>query len=79
MWFYTCYLIHIYLLIFDGIPFATTTLAQPQGHSHRLTPSTGSQPPAPKPTVSVTPKDIWNELKEVTEGSINMDTKDRTP
>ena len=66
MWFYTCYFLHVYLLLFDGIPFATTTLAS-------------ENPYKPKSTVSVDPQDIWRELKEVTEGSISMDTKDRTP
>ena len=91
MWFYTCYFLHIYLLLFDGIPFATTTLADSNWKFPRVKPPTGDNPlppvPTPKPTpksttkptVSVNPKDIWNALKEVTEGFINMDTKDRTP
>ena len=66
MWFYTCYFLHIYLLIFDGIPFATTTLAL------------GSYP-APKTSGSVNTQDIWKELQEVTEGSIPLETKDKAP
>ena len=66
MWFYTCYFLHIYLLIFDGIPFATTTLAL-------------GSPSAPKTSRSVNTKDIWKELQEVTEGSIPLETKDKAP
>ena len=66
MWFYTCYFLHIYLLIFDGIPFATTTLAL------------GSYP-TPKTSGSVNTQDIWKELQEVTEGSIPLETKDKAP
>ena len=33
----------------------------------------------PKPTISVDPRDIWDEVREVTEGSINVNTKDNTP
>ena len=66
MWFYTCYFLHIYLLIFDGIPFATTTLAL-------------GSPSAPKTSCSVNTKDIWKELQEVTEGSIPLETKDKAP
>ena len=77
MWFYTCYFFHIYLLIFDGIPCATTTLALP--HQSRDAGSKGSHLHTPKPTISVDPRDIWDEVREVTEGSINVDTKDNTP
>ena len=77
MWFYTCYFIHIYLLLFDGIPFATTTLAHP--HPSRVIRSTGSHKNPSTPPVPVTPQDIWRELKEVTEGSIHRQHKDRTP
>ena len=77
MWFYTCYFIHIYLLLFDGIPFATTRLANP--HALRVVRSTEPRHTTPSPKVSVTPQDIWKELKEVTEGSIHMERKDRTP
>ena len=66
MWFYTCYFLYIYLLIFDGIPFATTTLAL-------------GSPSAPKTSRSVNTKDIWKELQEVTEGSIPLETKDKVP
>ena len=66
MWFYTCYFLHIYLLIFDGIPFATTTLAL-------------GSPSVPKTSCSVNTKDIWKELQEVTEGSIPLETKDKAP
>ena len=66
MWFYTYYFLHIYLLLFEGIPFATVTHAQGESNT-------------PKPVVSVNPKDIWNELKEVTEGSISINTKDKSP
>ena len=66
MWFYTCYFLHIYLLIFDGIPFATTTLAL-------------GSPSVPKTSRSVNTKDIWKELQEVTEGSIPLETKDKAP
>ena len=66
MWFYTCYLFHIYLLIFDGIPFATTTLAL------------GSYPKT-KTSGSVNTQDLWKELQEVTEGSIPLETKDKAP
>ena len=66
MWFYTCYFLHIYLLIFDGIPFATTTRAL-------------GSPSAPKTSRSVNTKDIWKELQEVTEGSIPLETKDKAP
>ena len=66
MWFYTCYFLHIYLLIFDGIQFATTTLAL-------------GSPSAPKTSRSVNTKDIWKELQEVTEGSIPLETKDKAP
>ena len=66
MWFYTCYFLHIYLLIFDGIPFATTTLAL-------------GSPSAPTTSRSVNTKDIWKELQEVTEGSIPLETKDKAP
>ena len=66
MWFYTCYLFHIYLLIFDGIPFATTTLAL------------GSYPKT-QTSGSVNTQDIWKELQEVTEGSIPLETKDKAP
>ena len=66
MWFYTYYFLHIYLLIFDGIPFATTTLAL-------------GSPSAPKTSRSVNTKDIWKELQEVTEGSIPLETKDKAP
>ena len=54
----------MYLIIFDGIPFATTTLA---GNS--VTPVNHS----------VNPQDIWNELRQVTEHSINAVTRDKTP
>ena len=77
MWFYTCYFFYIYLLIFDGIPCATTTLALP--HQSRDAGSKGSHLHTPKPTISVDPRDIWDEVREVTEGSINVDTKDNTP
>ena len=76
MWFYTCYFFYLYLLIFDGIPCATTTLALPQSRDPA---SKGSYPNAPKPTISIDPRDIWEEVREVTEGSINVDTKDNTP
>ena len=66
MWFYTCYFLHIYLVIFDGIPFATTTLAL-------------GSPSAPKTSCSVNTKDIWKDLQEVTEGSIPLETKDKAP
>ena len=66
MWFYTCYFLHIYLLLFDGIPFATTTLAVGSTPTHN-------------PSVSVNPRDIWKELQEVTEGSIPLETKDKAP
>ena len=39
----------------------------------------GSYPGIPKPSTSIDPRDIWEEVREVTEGSINMDTKDSTP
>ena len=77
MWFYTCYFFYIYLLIFDGIPCATTTLALPP--QSRDAGSKGSHLNTPKPTISVDPRDIWDEVREVTEGSINVDTKDNTP
>ena len=77
MWFYTSYFFYIYLLIFDGIPCATTTLALP--HQSRDAVSKESHLNTPKPTISVDPRDIWDEVKEVTEGSINVDTKDNTP
>ena len=54
------------MLIFDGIPFATTTLAL-------------GSPSAPKTSRSVNTKDIWKELQEVTEGSIPLETKDKAP
>ena len=57
--------------------FATTTLAHP--HPTWVSRSTEPRHTTPSPKVSVTPQDIWKELKEVTEGSINMDHKDRTP
>ena len=66
MWFYTCYFLHIYLLLFDGISFATTTLAVASTPTHT-------------PSVSVNPRDIWKELQEVTEGSIPLETKDKAP
>ena len=71
MWFYTCYFIHIYLLLFDGIPFATTTLAK--AHSLRVHRSTRPHQTTPNQPVSVSPQDIWKELREVTEGSIHME------
>ena len=77
MWFYTCYFFHIYLLIFDGIPGATTTLALP--HQSQDAGSKGSHLHTPKPTISVDPRDIWDEVREVTEGFINVNTKDNTP
>ena len=69
--------LYIYLLIFDGIPCATTTPALP--HQSRDAGSKGSHLNTPKPTISVDPRDIWDEVREVTEGSINVDTKDNTP
>ena len=33
----------------------------------------------PKTHISVNPKDLWNELKEVTEGSIDTATRDKAP
>ena len=77
MWFYTCYFIHIYLLLFDGIPFATTTLAK--AHSLRVHRSTQTHQTTPNQPVSVSPQDIWKELREVTEGSIHMEHRDKTP
>ena len=77
MWFYTCYFFYIYLLIFGGIPCATTTLALPPQSQDAG--SKGSHLNTPKPTISVDPRDIWDEVREVTEGSINVDTKDNTP
>ena len=65
MWFYSTYSLYIYLLIYDGIPFAATTLATNKS-AQTLQPS-------------VHPQDIWNELKEVTEGSISVSTKDKSP
>ena len=67
MWFYSTYFLHCYLLLFDGIPFATTTLAHPNPKD------------APKSHISVDPKDLWNELREVTEGSIDTATRDKAP
>ena len=67
MWFYFSYFIYSYLLLFDGIPLATTTVVK--------RPSSQT----PLPTMSVNPRDIWNELNEVTEGSINADTRDKAP
>ena len=67
MWFYSTYFLYCYLLLFDGIPFATTTLAHP------------SPKDTPKTHISVNPKDLWNELKEVTEGSIDTATRDKAP
>ena len=66
MWFYTCYFLHIYLLIFDGIPFATTTLAL-------------GSPSVPKTSRSVNTKDIWKELQEVTEGNQGQSSKTFVP
>ena len=76
MWFYTCYFFYIYLLIFDGIPCATTTLALPQSRDPA---SKASHYNTPKTTTSIDPRDIWEEVREVTEGSINVGTKDNTP
>ena len=67
MWFYSTYFLYCYLLLFDGIPFATTTLAHPNPKD------------TPKTHISVNPKDLWNELKEVTEGSIDTATRDNEP
>ena len=64
MWFYTSYFFYVYLIIFDGIPFATTTLAR-----NSVTPV----------NQSVNPQDIWNELRQVTEHSINTVTRDKAP
>ena len=64
MWFYTSYFFYLYLIIFDGIPFSTTTLAR-----NSVTPV----------NQSVNPQDIWNELRQVTEHSINTVTKDKAP
>ena len=66
MWFYTCYFLQIYLLLFDGIPFATTTLVAGSTPTHN-------------PSVSVNPRDFWKELQEVTEGSIPLETKNKAP
>ena len=66
MWFYTCYFLHIYSLLFDGIPSATTTLVVGSTPTHN-------------PSVSVNLRDIWKELQEVTEGSIPLETKDKAP
>ena len=62
MWFYTSYFFYVYLIIFDGILFATTTLAR-----NSVTPV----------NQSVNPQDIWNELRQVTEHSINTVTRDK--
>ena len=67
MWFYCTYFLYCYLLLFNGIPFATTTLAHPNPKD------------TPKTHISVNPKDLWNELKEVTEGSIDTATRDKAP
>ena len=47
--------------------------------NHEDAGSKGSHLHTPKPTLSVDPRDIWDEVREVTEGSINVDTKDNTP
>ena len=67
MWFYSTYFLYCYLLLFVGIPCATTALAHP------------SPKDTPKTHISVNPKDLWNELKEVTEGSIDTATRDKAP